>query len=412
MRILIVRLGSLGDIIHSLPAVALLRRELPDAHLGWVVEERWAELLESRSGSIVRGAPRTAAKPLVDIVHTVDTQSWRRHLFARSTISALADLRRALRAEHYDIAIDLQSALKSALVARFAGVPVRYGFTRPIEAPAGLFYTRRVPAQGRHIAEQNASLVAGALNTSRVDTGDPARVASPGAPPLSRAPGGLTDSPGAPPLSRPVLAGQGGLTDGGNDFPWVPHPGRFCQGGRTDFPLPLDPHHESWADSLVRETGTFALLSPGAGWGAKCWPAERFGEVARALAQHGITSIVNHGPGEEELAQSVVRAAGGRTRSLACTVGELIALTRRARLCIGGDTGPTHLAAALGIPVVALYGPTDPARNGPIGSRAIVLRHPESTTSHARRAAPDAGLLAISSAEVIAAARQLLAEVR
>ena len=95
---------------------------------------------------------------------------------------------------------------------------------------------------------------------------------------------------------------------------------------------------------------------------------------------------------------------------MTCTISELIALTRRARIFIGGDTGPLHLAAALRVPVVAIFGPTDPARNGPYGTRSVVLRSPESITSHARRAATDEGLLAIGSDAVLAGASHLLNE--
>jgi heptosyltransferase-1 len=106
----------------------------------------------------------------------------------------------------------------------------------------------------------------------------------------------------------------------------------------------------------------------------------------------------------------VFAASGDRARPANGTITELIALTRRARLFIGGDTGPLHLAAALRVPVVAIYGPTDPARNGPYGTRSIVLRSQESLTTHARRAAADEGLLTIASDAVVAAANQLLAD--
>jgi heptosyltransferase-1 len=123
-----------------------------------------------------------------------------------------------------------------------------------------------------------------------------------------------------------------------------------------------------------------------------------------------VRSILNYGPGEEELVRAAEAASGGTAFAMRCTITELIALTRRARLFIGGDTGPLHLAAALRVPVVAIYGPTDPARNGPYGTRSIVLRSPESLTSHARRTEADEGLLAIGSDEVVTAAHQLLAE--
>jgi heptosyltransferase-1 len=126
------------------------------------------------------------------------------------------------------------------------------------------------------------------------------------------------------------------------------------------------------------------------------------------LAEDGVKSLINFGPGEESMMRAVESASEGAAKGIACSLAELIALTRRARLFIGGDTGPMHLAAALGIPVVAIFGPTDPARNGPFGTRSIVLRSPASPTTHSRRAQPDPGILEISSDEVVAAARKLL----
>ena len=172
--------------------------------------------------------------------------------------------------------------------------------------------------------------------------------------------------------------------------------------------LPRDPEAErrigsdGWRNSAI---GEFAILNPGAGWGAKRWPAERYGQVAQALAARGVRSILNYGPGEEELAREAEAASEGAAVAMKCSITELIALTRRARLFIGGDTGPMHLAAALQVPVVAIFGPTDPARNGPYGTRSIVLRNPASPTTHARRAQPDEGMLEISVEAVVDAAR-------
>jgi heptosyltransferase-1 len=174
--------------------------------------------------------------------------------------------------------------------------------------------------------------------------------------------------------------------------------------------FPHAPQAEARIEQRLTEFGisNFAILNPGAGWGAKQWPAERYGEVARALADQGLRSILNYGPGEEELVRVAEAASGGTARTMSCTISELIALTRRARLFIGGDTGPLHLAAALRVPVVGIYGPTDPARNGPYGTRSLVLRSAESVTSHARRAAVDEGMLTIGSEAVVAAAKSLL----
>ena len=174
--------------------------------------------------------------------------------------------------------------------------------------------------------------------------------------------------------------------------------------------LPRDEAIEGECERQLAERGIqdFALLNPGAGWGAKQWPAERYGQVARELARDGLRSLINFGPGEEELARQVERESCGAAETVGSSLTQLIAIARRARIFVGGDTGPMHLAAALGVPVVAIFGPTNPARNGPFGTRAIVLRSPASTTSHKRRTQPDEGLFEITVEQVVDAVRQLM----
>jgi heptosyltransferase-1 len=174
--------------------------------------------------------------------------------------------------------------------------------------------------------------------------------------------------------------------------------------------FPRDAGAEERIDERLREFGIekFAILNPGAGWGAKQWPAERYGQVARALVKCGVQSVVNYGPGEEDLARAAETASEGAARAFQCSISELIALTRRARLFVGGDTGPLHLAAALRVPVVAIFGPTDPARNGPYGTRSVVLRNPASMTTHARNPRTDEGMLGIGVDSVVEAASSLL----
>ena len=178
--------------------------------------------------------------------------------------------------------------------------------------------------------------------------------------------------------------------------------------------LPVDSAAEIWCDDLALDfpeletRKPLVLINPGAGWGAKRWPAERYGTVAEELTECGMTVLVNAGPGEEPLAASVVTASRGRASMIVCSLEQLIALTRRAALVIAGDTGPLHLACALGKPVVGIYGPTDPRRNGPYGSAFRVLRNPESRRDHTRRAEPEAGLLTIAPEAVVAAALELM----
>lgn len=343
-NLLVVRLGAMGDVIHTLPAVAALRAAFPQAKIGWVVEERWSELL------CAEGAPRSGtmnpARPLVDFVHLVNTKRWRKSPFSWETRRQMKAAREELKGQSYNLAVDFQGAVKSGIVARFARSTL--GAENPRETPARWFYDRRIQTTGKHVVEQYHSLAEAAAEM-----------------PLAKA--------------------------------------------RAEFPRD-DAAEENIPRMLGTDARPFILINPGAGWGAKQWPGERYGEVARALAAQNYRVLVNAGPGEEAIAQTTVEASGGDAALVSCSVGELIALTRRARLFIGGDTGPLHLAAALQVPVVAIFGPTDPARNGPYGTKSIVLRNAASLTSLSHTSEADPGLLKITADEVIAAARTLLKE--
>jgi heptosyltransferase-1 len=363
--LLIVRLSAMGDIIHTLPAAAALRQAFPQATLGWLIEERWAELLCTLR--YPRSGPRSAQRPLVDRVHTVNLAEWRHALFSFNTVQQMAAGLSQLRGIQYDAVIDFQGAVRSALLARWSGAPVVFGDVQPRENAASMFYSRSVLLNnnGTHVIEQALELAEavapGDNAASRIGAGTPA----------------------------PPLNGQGTIL-------------------RPQVEFPIDPDAEQKMAALTANVGDFIILNPGAGWGAKMWPAERYGQVAKELANDGFTSLVNYGPGEEDLAVAVETSSEGTARKIFCSISELIALTRRACAFIGGDTGPMHLAAALKIPVVAVFGPTNPARNGPYGTQSIVLRSAISTTDHSRRDETEQGLLEIGADSVIAAARKLL----
>ena len=337
-----LRLGAMGDVLHAMPAVAALRAQLPECHVGWVIEPRWAPLLMTPGAS-----PRTPAMPIVDVVHTANARGWARRPLASATWGAMRGLRRELHAQRYDLAIDLQGAVRSALIGRASAAEL-VGEADPRERPARWFFQRKVATRGVHVIEQAVEVVAGATGLA------------------------LT----------PILP-----------------------------PLPVDCAAEERVSRILSGAAPVALLHPGGGWGAKRWPAARYGALAAVLKAQGYAVAVNRAPAEEQLADEVVRVSGETAFAVTMDMAELIAMTRRSALVIGGDTGPLHLACALGKPVVGIYGPTDPARNGPWGVPFRVLRHPESRRDHARRSAPEAGLLTIGFDEVLAAVRDLTREV-
>jgi heptosyltransferase-1 len=339
----------MGDVLHALPAVTALRQAHPEWVIDWVVEPRWRALLTAEGATEDEiGLGLNAARPVVDHLHLAPTKSWRKSPFNSKTFHEIRNLRRALRTGEYDAALDLQGAVRSAVIGRMAGSPRLIGEDEPRERAARRLFTDRVKTRGAHVIEQDLELASAVA-------GDKLR-------------------------------------------PTVPL-------------LPVDPAAEAWADGILRrgDSQPSVLINPGAGWGAKRWPAERYAAVARGLIHRGLRVLVNAGPGEELLAEAVVQSAGEAV-PLICTLEQLIALTRRVALAIAGDTGPLHLACALGRLVVGIYGPTDPSRNGPFGTRFRVLRSPESRRDHSRHEAPEAGMMTITSEDVLRAADELLGE--
>ncbi|HLJ89211.1 MAG TPA: glycosyltransferase family 9 protein [Candidatus Angelobacter sp.] len=355
-KILIVRLGAMGDILHALPVVTGIRQAMPQATIDWVVEERWSELLEVPSGARQASAasPKSehcSGKPALDTIHKVNTLRWRKAFWSPRTGAEVLSALQAIRKAKYDLALDFQGAMKSGFFTALSGARTKAGFSKPRESPARFAYSQKYETSMEHVIEQNHELAVQALGQLGVST-------------------------------LPLPAPQ----------------------------LPRDPAGEAWAEAEIQRLGvaSFAIMNPGAGWGAKQWPAQRYGQVAQALARHNIKTLVNTGPGEESLAQEIIGASGGNAFEVHCSIGQLISLMRRARLFIGGDTGPLHLAASLDIPAVALYGPTDPKRTGPFGAKSVVIRHPESHTTMSHNSVPEEGLLKITADEVVSAARWLL----
>src|SRR6201996_5339056 len=294
----------MGDIIHSLPGIASLRHSFPDARISWVVDPKWAPLIEGNG--------------IVD----------RLVYFQRNEVGSWKRTRDELRSEHYDLAVDFQGLLKSALIAHAARPERIAGFGSRVirERIAGFFYSTRVQSNAVHVLDQALDLAAGA-----------------GAVHLMRA------------------------------FPLPP--------GRPEGSLP---------------EGPFALASPLAGWASKQWPLEYYGHLAVMLREKlGMPLVLNGAPGTVPDVPGTQRHESG--------IAGLIDASRRASLVIGVDSGPLHLAAALNKAGAAIFGPTDPIRNGPYGGDFEVFRVPGVPPTPRRNAAIDPSMRAITPEQVFAA---------
>jgi lipopolysaccharide heptosyltransferase I len=326
-RFLLIRLSSLGDVVHALPAAAALRDAFPKARIDWVIDPRWERLLE--------GNPSLTSRILLD----------------RKNIGSIAKAIAELRAAKYTCAIDFQSLYKSAILGFVSGAPRRIGFDRKHarEGLATIFYTERVAPHGLHRVDHNLSLV-------------------------ERAGAKVTES---------------------------------------RFPLTIFPQDDHCIASELAacDIADFFVLNPGGGWVSKRWPAERFGELHRRLVErHRWRGVVTFGPGEEDLARRVVEVAGNPPPvAITLSLGPLMALLRRAKIVVSADSGPLHIASALGAPVVGLYGPTDPARNGPYSREDIVVRNvPNSETTYQRGKSYSASMSSITVNQVLDAIERRL----
>ena len=330
MKILIVRLGALGDIVHAVPAAAALRRAFPDARIDWLVDARH--------------------RPMADLITVVDEVV----VLERASLPAWLDVARRMRSVGYDVAIDFQGLMKSAVLARASGARRVIGFSiwHLREKTARPFYSetggRERPAErADHVVRRNLTLL------------------------------------------RSV-----GIHDATIEFPLAAVESRALEEVRAE----------------LGGDRPFALINPGAAWPNKRWPPDRFGEVAAFLREvRGLPSFVLWGPGEEGLAGAVVETSGGAARVAPATgIPDLLALSRAAALMVSGDTGPLHLAAAAGTPSVSLFGPTDSHRNGPWNSDDVAVSRYGSCGCHYERRCRKAEwcLESIPVAEVTAAIQQ------
>lgn len=301
---LFVKLGAIGDIVHTLPALAAVRRERPDIHLTWVAERRSAEILRGN--------------PLIDSLHEIDTRAMREGGLLDEMVPEIRRQLGPLRKQEFDIAIDFQGLIKSGIVAKLSGAKTRWGFSRKnLREPASRLFlnkTVKIP-KGVSVIEKNLRLAGAAI-------------------------------------------------------------GPFTNVSELEFPIFTEAENRLEADAIAtRAGGNFAILNPGGGWVTKLWHAEKYGQLAdRIWEEHGIVPVIATGPAEKEIAEKVLAASrSGKTIAAEPSLKGFYALAKRARVYIGGDTGPTHLAVAAGTPIVGIFGPTEWWRNGSSNSDDICV---------------------------------------
>lgn len=304
MKILIVKLSSIGDIVHTLPTLSAIRHALPEAEISWVVEESAAEILRGNR----------LLKHLIE----VDTRSLRGGKIIEEILLDAGRQIKKLRVSDFDVALDFQGLLKSATIAKFAKAKRRIGFSKQtLREPASRFLlTDMVEVEKNiHVISKNLTLAEKALNIS-------------------------------------------------------------VNGSRLEFPIFTEEKHQREAEKIIEQTGeNLAVLNPAAGWVTKLWHAEKFGELAdRLWEEMGLFSLITTAPNEAELAEKVLRSSkSGKILVAQLSLKGFYELAKHAKIYIGGDTGPTHLAVAAGAPIVGIFGPTEWWRNGSLNPKDICV---------------------------------------
>ncbi len=316
LKILIVKLGSIGDVVHAMPAVMHLRQALPEARLDWVIERSAREIL-SRTQNI-------------DRVIEIDTLQWRRAPWRNATWKGIRQTISELRTEHYDVVLDLQGLWKSAFFSWLIQPNQIIGWDRAFlrEPFSAIFYSRRVDPSPRreNVIFEHMRMVEAFLESFG-------------------------------------MKGREGESSGSKD---------------VRFDHLCNDEDRRWVEEQLKwlKGCGFAILHPGANWKSKLWPVENYALLGKKIYREcGLPLIVAGGPSEERICTEVVQ----RMDTIAAvfmlpTLPQLAALTERAKLFVGPDTGPLHVAAACGAPIVGIYASTDPVRNGPFSTDDIVIQ--------------------------------------
>jgi heptosyltransferase I len=294
-RILIIKPSAIGDVVHTLPILNLLRKKFADSHITWLVTPQCAGLLEEH--------------PLLDEVLLFERRRFGAGWRDPKAVAGILHFARELRARNFDLVLDLQGLFRSGWMAWQTGAPIRVGFANAREF-AWAFYTHRVPIETteQHAIERYLTLI---------------------------------ESVG-------------------------------CARGPVEFRFNTDEKVRGTVNAMLRGLERFAVLLPGTNWTTKRWPIEKFAAAAESIrGQFNLRIVTAGGPDDVALSKQIPADLDltGKT-----TLRELVALLERASLVIANDSGPMHIAAALGRPLVAPFGPTNPIRTGPYSRQESVIR--------------------------------------
>jgi lipopolysaccharide heptosyltransferase I len=323
-KILIVKPSSLGDIVHSLPFLNVMRTCFPDAQIHWVVAKGFEGLLEGH--------------PMIDRLLVINKDAWKKISCARDTINEIRELFRALKRERYDLVIDLQGLLRSGIISKATGAPLRIGFHEAREG-SRVFYTHKVVGGKDIHAVERYLRIAEFLGDKVSDI----------------------------------------------SFPLPP----------AESLSPLNIQHPTF-----KIDEPYVVLVPGARWKTKRWPPEKFGRLSSMLP---VQSVIAGGKSDTDIAEEIVSLSGGKAMSLAgkTDLKDLGEIMRNARFVVSNDSGPMHIAAALGIPVFAVFGPTDPKRTGPYGKGHSIIKADVSCAPCFKRTCDDMKCMKNVSAEKV-----------
>lgn len=301
-NILIIKMSSLGDVIHALPTLYAIRKNWPNAKITWAVHEQFSAVLPE--------------SPWIDEVIYIDKKKLK-------SLSYLCQLRRTLHAKHFDMCLDLQCLAKSAIVSFLSGAPEKYGYWELREGSKLVNKALVGPNQFGHVIERYLDTV--------------------------RALGGTVDS--------------------------------------VEFPIKRSAQAATQVAQKLAEQGLpdgepYIVVAPGARWSVKEWPMEKYGSLCRRLSEDGYYVVLIGAPSDMEKGLTIKEEAPDKkiiNMIGATDLVELIELIGHSALYVSADTGPLHIANALKVQLIALFGPTSPDRTGPYGGEHVhIIKSPTS----------------------------------